>query len=204
MREWPNRVVPRFPVAVFMDRDGTINVDTHYPHRLEDLEFLPSALPALRALAELPVHIIVVSNQAGIALGKYTTEAMIAFNAELRREVAKACGRIDAFYYCPHLERKNLRLGEQPCACSKPAPGMLFEAAADFGVDLSRSIFVGDKSSDIEAGMAAGCYTILVPSTRSAAKANPDYIAPDLRAVVPIVHDLVDRAIALSGTHRTA
>ena len=203
MRDWPIRVVPRFPVAVFLDRDGTINVDTHYPYRLEDLEFLPGALPALSALAALPVNIVVVSNQAGIALGMYTLEAMAAFNRELRRQVAEAGGRIDAFYYCPHLERKNLRPGEQPCPCSKPAPGMLLEAAADFGLDLSRSMFAGDKASDIEAGIAAGCYTILLASTRLTVKPSPDYVAPDLSAVVPIVHDLLDRRVALSGRHRT-
>jgi D-glycero-D-manno-heptose 1,7-bisphosphate phosphatase len=196
-------------VAVFLDRDGTINVDTHYPHRLEDLEFLPGALSALSALAKLPVHVIVVSNQAGIALGMYTREVMAAFNRELRRKVEESCGHIDAFYYCPHLERKNLRPGERLCACSKPAPEMLVEAAADFSLDLSRSILVGDKSSDIEAGIAAGCYTILVASPhavaspRLAAKASPDYTVPDLSAAVPIIQDLSDRVV-LSGRHRTA
>lgn len=203
MRDWPIRVVPRFPVAVFLDRDGTINVDAHYPHRLEDLEFLPRALSSLKALAALPAHIIVVSNQAGIALGMYTAEAMAAFNGELRRRVAEAGGRIDAFYYCPHLERKNLGLGEPPCPCSKPAPGMLLEAAADFGLDLSGSIFVGDKYTDVEAGIAAGCSTILVTSTRLTAEPSPDYVVSDLSAVVPIVHDLLERGVALSGSHRS-
>ena len=120
------------------------------------------------------------------------------------RTVAEAGGRIDAFYYCPHLERKNLGPGEQPCPCSKPAPGMLLEAAADFGLDLSRSIFVGDKSSDVEAGIAAGCYTILVTSTRLAVEPSPDYVVSDLSAVVPIVHDLLERRVALSSSHRTS
>ena len=200
MRDWPIRVVPRYPVAVFLDRDGTINVDGHYPYRLEDLEFLPRALSSLKALAALPAHIIVVSNQAGIALGMYTLEAMSAFNGELRRQVVEAVGRIDAFYYCPHLERKNLGPGEPPCPCSKPAPGMLLEAAADFGLDLSGSIFVGDKSSDVEAGLAAGCSTILVTSTGLAAESSPDYVVPDLSAVVPIVHNLLERRVALSGS----
>ncbi len=111
MRDWPKRVVPHNRVAVFLDRDGTINVDTHYPYRVSELEFLPGVLSALNALAALPVDIIVVSNQAGIALGMYTLDAMAAFNAELRRRVAESGGRIDAFYYCPHLERKNLRPG---------------------------------------------------------------------------------------------
>jgi histidinol-phosphate phosphatase family domain/HAD-superfamily hydrolase, subfamily IIIA len=202
MRDWPIRVVSRFPIAVFLDRDGTINVDTHYPFRLDDLELLPCALSALNALAALPVQIIVVSNQAGIALGMYTHEEMATFNAELRRRVVLAGGRIDAFYYCPHLERKNLGLTEQPCPCSKPAPGMLLEAAADFGLDLSRSMIAGDKPSDVEAGIAAGCYTILVASKRLVLATSPDYVVSDLSALIPIVHGLVDRRARLSGSHR--
>ena len=81
---------------------------------------------------------------------------------------------------------------------------MLFEAAEDFGLDLSRSIFVGDKSSDIEAGIAAGCYTILVASAPLAVKANPDYVTRDLSAVVPIVNELLSRSVTPSRRHRTA
>jgi D-glycero-D-manno-heptose 1,7-bisphosphate phosphatase len=204
MRDWPNRVIPRNRVAVFLDRDGTINVDTHYPYRVSELEFLPGALFALNALAVLPVDIIVVSNQAGIALGMYTLDAMAAFNAELRRRVVESGGRVDAFYYCPHLERKNLRHGERPCLCSKPAPGMLLEAAADFELDLSRSMFVGDKSSDVEAGIAAGCYTILIDAALRTAGTSPDYVVPNLPAVVPIVDDLLEHRVALPSRHSTA
>jgi D-glycero-D-manno-heptose 1,7-bisphosphate phosphatase len=168
------------------------------------LEFLPGALSALKALAALSVDIIVVSNQAGIALGMYTLDAMSAFNAELKRRAAKEGGRIDAFYYCPHLERKNLRHGEKPCLCSKPAPGMLLEAAVDFELDLSRSVFAGDKSSDVEAGIAAGCYTILIAPTRPGAAVSPDYVVSNLSAVVPIVDDLLEHRVAMSSRHRTA
>src|SRR5207249_3394658 len=105
------------------------NVDTHYPFRVDDLRFLPGAVSTLVALAALPVHIIVVSNQAGIALGIYPREAMSVFNQRLRKSIEQAGGRIDAFYYCPYRELKDLAPGEQACPCSKPAPGMLLEAA---------------------------------------------------------------------------
>jgi D-glycero-D-manno-heptose 1,7-bisphosphate phosphatase len=169
---------------------------------LEDLTLLPGALSAFKALSSLPVHVIVVSNQAGIALGMYTTKEMAAFNRELRGRVAEAGGRIDAFYYCPHLERKNLAAGEQPCRCSKPAPGMLLEAAADLGLDLSRSIFVGDKNSDVEAGIAAGCYTVLIASAPlTTVEPSPDYVIGDLTALIPIVHDLLDHRAAIPASH---
>ncbi len=95
-------------------------------------------------------------------------------------------------------------LVEQPCLCSKPAPGMLLEAAADFELDLSRSSFVGDKPSDVEAGIAAGCCTILIAPARLTEGVSPDYVVPNLPAVVPIVDGLLEHPVALSGRHRTA
>jgi histidinol-phosphate phosphatase family protein len=150
MRDWPPICTPRHRRAVFVDQDGTINVDTHFPHRAEEIDFISRALEGLRLLATLPLDVIVVSNQAGIALGIFTREQMSQFNAELRSRVEGCGGRIDAFYYCPHLEPKHL------------APGMLFEAAEDFSFDLSQSFMIGDKTSDIAAGRSAGCVTILV------------------------------------------
>jgi histidinol-phosphate phosphatase family protein len=88
---------------VFLDRDGTINADTHFPYRTEDLEFVPGAVEGLKQLAKLPLDIIVVSNQAGIALGLFTRAQMSEFNAELRSRVEAFGARIDAFYFCPHL-----------------------------------------------------------------------------------------------------
>jgi D-glycero-D-manno-heptose 1,7-bisphosphate phosphatase len=196
VRDWPSHVVPRFASAIFLDRDGTINVDTHYPFRVEDLQFLPGAISTLVVLAALPVHIIVVSNQAGIALGMYPREAMSAFNKQLRESIEKAGGRIDAFYYCPHRELKDLAPGEQPCACSKPAPGMLLEAAAEFHLDLAHSLFIGDKPSDVAAGLAAGCYTILLAESETHLVSRVDYVVKDLPSVLPIVHEVIDRPTA--------
>jgi D-glycero-D-manno-heptose 1,7-bisphosphate phosphatase len=127
MRDWPKKVVPRYQHAIFLDRDGTINADL--------LENAPGAIEGIKMLSMLPLHIIVVSNQAGIALGVFTREQMSEFNAELRSRVESAGGRIDAFYFCPHHEPKHLSTGTPLCSCSKPRPGMLLEAAEDFGLD---------------------------------------------------------------------
>lgn len=187
MRSWPKEVQRCFPVAVFLDRDGTINRDTGYTHRPEQLDLELGAAEGLCMLSDLPVHLIVVSNQSGIALGKFTEADMLAFNAALRQRVEIAGGRLDAFYYCPHREAKHLRPGEQPCSCSKPEPGMLLEVAADFGIDLSSSYLVGDKRSDIEAGRRAGCTTVLVLTGKAGADesnlpSRPDFVAKDLQA----------------------
>lgn len=167
MRDWPPKPNPRYRRAVFLDRDGTINVDTHFPYRIDSLEFIPKAIDGLRLLAKLPLDIIIVSNQAGIALGIFTREQMSQFNAELRSRVEHAGGRIDAFYFCPHREIKHLPPGVPSCACSKPSPGMLLEAAEDFKPDLSKSFLIGDKTSDIAAGEGVGCVTILVKTGKA-------------------------------------
>ena len=148
--------------AVFLDRDGTINVDTHYPHAPGDLSLIAGAEEALAILADLPIHIIVVTNQAGIPLGYFTQDQMSAFNLELRVAVERSGGRIDAFYFCPHLEAKHLPAGVTPHQCVKPSPGMLLEAARDYALELSKCFAVGDKTSDIAAGAAVGCTTVLV------------------------------------------
>lgn len=194
MRDWPADPEPRHPVAVFIDRDGTINVDTHYPHRVEDLQLYPEALEGLRRLARLPVQVVVVSNQAGIAQGRFTTADMARFNQELRRRVEEAGGRIDGFYYCPHKEPHELSPGEAPCPCSKPRPGMLLEAARDFGLDLGRSTMIGDKTSDVLAGEAVGCSTILVRTGKGGLEPGrvevaPDFVADDLAAAARRVEE---------------
>jgi D-glycero-D-manno-heptose 1,7-bisphosphate phosphatase len=180
VRDWPPTPEPAFDVAVFLDRDGTINNDTHYPHRIEDLVILPGVIDALRTLAGFPVHVIAVTNQAGIALSLFTKDDMSRFNQTIRERVEDGGGRIDGFYYCPHREPKDLIPGEEPCPCAKPAPGMLIEAAADFCVDLTRSYMVGDKTSDVEAGRAAGCKAILVLSGKAGQEKGALNVKPDL------------------------
>lgn len=167
MRDWPPKLNPQYGRAVFLDRDGTINIDTHFPHQVQSLKFIPKAIDGLRLLAVLPLQIIVVSNQAGIALGIFTREQMSQFNAELRSIVEHAGAYIDAFYFCPHLEAKHLPPGVSPCECSKPSPGMLLEAAKEFKLDLSRSFVIGDKTSDIAAGESVGCVTILLETGKA-------------------------------------
>ena len=189
MREWPEMVRPTYERAIFLDRDGTISEDSHYPHRVEDLNFLPGALGVMKHAAALPVHIIVVTNQAGIALRRFTVQEMVQYNQVLRERLQEAGGRIDAFYYCPHKEPKELEAGERGCECAKPRPGMLFEAAKDFNLSLRQSFLIGDKQSDILAGQAAGCRTWLVKTGKAgsdmeAGTASPHSTVADLAAAL--------------------
>lgn len=190
MRDWPETVRPLYRRAVFLDRDGTINVDKHYTHRVEDLELIDGAASAIRALAALPVHLIVVTNQAGIALGRYEYEDMSRFNRALLGAIEDAGGRIDAFYYSPEKEAKDLSPGETQSPHSKPAPGMLLEAAADYDLDLPRSFLIGDKASDITAGQSARCFSLLVQTGKAGREAGADVVTPD--AEVPTIAEAVE------------
>jgi D-glycero-D-manno-heptose 1,7-bisphosphate phosphatase len=182
---------------VFLDRDGTINLDSHYPAGRDALELLPNSLAGLQILSALPLDLIVVTNQAGISLGLLTREQMSEFNAALRLLVEASGARIDAFYFCPHLEPKNLRPGASPCECSKPAPGLLREAEKDFDLNLRASYVIGDKSSDIAAGQAVGCTSILVETGKSGHEEGALPVVPD--RTVP---DLLAAALAIQSAFR--
>ena len=169
--------------AVFLDRDGTINVDHGYVFRPGDFEFIPGAPEAIRRLKGAGYLVIVVTNQAGVARGLYGESDVHDLHRHLDRELARHNTAIDAYYYCPHHPEKGTEPYRRECACRKPLPGMLLQAAADFSVDLARSFLVGDKRSDIEAGLAAGCQPILVETGYGAD-------VESLPAEVPRVADL--------------
>lgn len=197
MRDWPGEVQPRYRRAIFLDRDGTINADTHYPHQADKLTFIPGAIEGLRLLSALEYHLIVISNQAGIALGLFTYEQMSAFNAAMREQVENQGGRLDAFYYSPYLESKNLPNGSKTDFSTKPNPGMLVEAAEDFSLRLEESFVVGDKSSDVAAGQRAGCRTILVMTGKAgkeedAVPCEPDFVAANLYEAARLILSLCD------------
>lgn len=145
--------------AVFLDRDGTINIDKGYVHRLEDWEWISGAIDAIVALKNTGFLVIVITNQAGIARGYYDETDMNNLHTMINKELKKHGAKIDGFYHCPH----HSDFGEErKCECRKPLPGMIYKAVRDFNIDLSRSWLIGDKASDIQAGQAAGVKTILV------------------------------------------
>ncbi len=148
--------------AVFLDRDGTINVEKNYLHRVEDFEFIPGAPEAIRRLKQAGFLVIVVSNQSGVARGYFPLEDVQRLHAHLQAELARFDTAIDAFYVCPHHPHEGVGEYRRECDCRKGNPGMLLQAAADFDIDLSASFMVGDKVADIEAGKRSGCRSVLV------------------------------------------
>lgn len=148
--------------AVFLDRDGTINVEKDYLYRIEDFEFIEGAVDAIRALKESGFLVIVVTNQSGVARGFYTLDDVATLHGHIQDELGRAGTRIDAFYACPHHPDAGAGTYTRDCDCRKGNPGMLLQAAREHHVDLQTSFMVGDKLADVEAGVRAGCHAILV------------------------------------------
>jgi D-glycero-D-manno-heptose 1,7-bisphosphate phosphatase len=151
--ELPMRV--RRP-AVFFDRDGVLNADTGYVHRKQDFVWLPGATEAIRFCNDHGVFVFVVTNQAGVAHGLYDERAIDKLHGWIGEELAVIGAHIDAFIHCPHHPEGKRAPYRAACRCRKPAPGMILDLLSRWSVDPTRSILVGDKQSDLDAGSAAG------------------------------------------------
>jgi D-glycero-D-manno-heptose 1,7-bisphosphate phosphatase len=148
--------------AVFVDRDGTLNVNTGYVGDPAAVTLVPGAAAGVRLLAAAGYAIVVVSNQSGIARGYFTPAAADVVDARVRELLAAGGATITASYRCPHWPEEDRPSDVPACDCRKPKPGMLLQAAADLGIDLPRSWMIGDRLLDMQAGSAAGCRCVLV------------------------------------------
>jgi histidinol-phosphate phosphatase family protein len=159
--------------AVFVDKDGTLVENVPYNVDPARIALTPGAADGIAALARHGYRVIVVSNQPGIALGKYERAALGPVIDRLRELVP-----LDGFYFCPHAPPER-------CACRKPAPGLLARAAEEHGVSLAESWLIGDILDDIEAGRRAGCRTVLLDNGNETewqltAERLPHHVARDL------------------------
>jgi len=161
---------------VFLDRDGTLVRDHGYTHRVEDYALLPDVREGLGRLARAGFRLAIVTNQSGIGRGYYDVAAFQAFQRVLVDDLARSGIALEASFFCPHLP-------DAGCACRKPAPGLLLEAARALGADLAASFVIGDRVADAEAGRRAGCRDVVIVRRPGA----PDPGAP---ADVAVVHDL--------------
>lgn len=142
--------------AVFLDRDGTLIEEAGYLDSLDRMYLYPWTVDALRLLARAGYRRVVVTNQSGIALGLFD-EAFVRRTHEALTDRLEAAGAaIDAYYYCPHHPHGHVDALGQVCACRKPGPAMVEQAAADFDIDLSRSYAIGDRWSDVQLASTAG------------------------------------------------
>ena len=148
--------------AVFLDKDGTVLVDEPYNVDPEQMRFAANAKQALGRLGRLGIPLIVVSNQPGVALGRFEAAALGAVEARLAEMFEDSGARLSGFYWCPHDPSGVVPEFSVRCLCRKPLSGLLARAASEHGIDLRRAWMVGDILDDVEAGNRAGCLTIFV------------------------------------------
>ena len=147
--------------AVFLDRDGTLNIDHGYVHKIDDFQFIEGSIDALKALKEMGYLLVLVTNQSGIARGYFSEDQFLQLTEWMDWSLADRGVDLDGIYYCPHHPEGKGEYKEE-CECRKPKPGMLMKAAKDFNVDLEKSWMIGDGENDVLAGKNAGCKTVLI------------------------------------------
>jgi D-glycero-D-manno-heptose 1,7-bisphosphate phosphatase len=174
----------RLKPAVFLDRDGTISEEVGYLNHVSRFCMFPFAPAAIRKLNQRGLLVFVITNQSGVARGYYPESFVHEVNDLMSIQLGHAGAHLDGIYYCPHTSA-------DACACRKPGPGMLHQAAAKHGVDLTRSFVVGDRHSDVELAHRVDARSIMVRTGYGEGeilwhaqkwKIMPDYIAADLAA----------------------
>jgi D,D-heptose 1,7-bisphosphate phosphatase len=167
--------------AIFIDRDGTINVDVHYLDNPDKFQMYPGVGEGVKKLKENGFKVIVITNQSGIARGYFTKKQLSNIHEKMRKEFQKFDIELDGIYYCPHHPDDN-------CNCRKPNTELFEKAVKEHNIDIKKSYVLGDKIQDISAGKKIGAGAILIPEPHLKGKflsknndweSNPDYIADD-------------------------
>lgn len=142
--------------ALFLDRDGVINIDHAYVHRPAQTEWVPGIFDLVRRAKSAGLEPIVITNQAGIARGYFDEAQFLAYMAWIAEAFRLEACPLLAIYHCPHHPSAGVGEFRIDCNCRKPAPGMIQRAAKEWDLNLARSVLIGDKAGDVEAGIAAG------------------------------------------------
>ncbi len=142
--------------AIFLDRDGVINVEKNYVHLVEDFEFIEGIFELCALVQRLNFRIVIITNQAGIGRGYYTIDDFDRLTKWMLAQFRARGIRIEKVYYCPYHPSAGVGKYRKNSSDRKPNPGMILKAKREFDLDLSKSILVGDKDSDLEAGRTAG------------------------------------------------
>jgi D-glycero-D-manno-heptose 1,7-bisphosphate phosphatase len=162
--------------ALFLDRDGVINEDRHYVHRIEDFRFLDGIFDLCHSATRAEMAIIVVTNQAGIGRGIFTEQQFHDLTDWMTAHFQDKGIRIQQVYFCPHHPTHGIGRYRSECSCRKPNPGMILRARDDHDIDLQNSVLIGDKPWDIAAAKAAGVGTsVLVSAPGVVLTEKPDF-----------------------------
>lgn len=156
------------PKALFLDRDGVVNVEKNYLHKIEDFELLEGIVEICQSYQAQGYLIIIVTNQSGISRGYYSDEDFHNLSDWMKGYFLSLGITITHIYYCPHHESIN-----GPCECRKPEPGMFLEAQKEYAIDMKNSVMIGDNERDIEASQKAGVgYNVLLSTQATISKAD--------------------------------
>jgi D-glycero-D-manno-heptose 1,7-bisphosphate phosphatase len=162
--------------AVFLDRDGTINEQMGYINHISRFQMLPGVADAIRRLNEAEIPVVVVTNQSGLARGYFPAELLTAVHEKMVALLAENGAHVDGIYVCPHHPEAKMEEYRLNCDCRKPKPGLLLLAAAEMGLDLARSVVVGDRWSDLKTAKAIGALPVLVLTGYG--RGDAQYIGP--------------------------
>ena len=191
--------------AVFLDRDGTLNEEVGHMDQLARFRLYPFANRAVREINKAGLLAIVVTNQSGVGRGMFPEELVQAVHERLMREMQGAGARLDGIYYCPHHPQAEIEKYRVECACRKPSPGMMEQAAERFGIRLEESFVIGDRYVDVEMAHRAGAASVLVLTgfgrdewerEREGGPQQPEHVAEN-------VYDAVQWVLGrMRGSHR--
>jgi D-glycero-D-manno-heptose 1,7-bisphosphate phosphatase len=179
--------------AIFIDRDGTLSHEVGYVNHLSRFRPFSYAVDAIRLVNRSPFAAVLVTNQAGVARGYFPEVLVEEVHASLRETLAAGGARLDGIYYCPHHPSAGRPPYRRDCDCRKPRPGLLHRAAADLGLDLTRSYVIGDRHGDLELAWQVGARGVLVKSGYGLGELTyhapgwprqPDLVAEDLLGAV--------------------
>lgn len=187
-------------IAVFLDRDGTINEEANFVRKPEEFVLIPKAADAIAKLNRLGIKTFVLTNQSGIARGYYTEEILSLIHDRMKELLSDLGAFVDDIFFCPHHPEGSVPEYSIECQCRKPKPGLLLVAEKKYHIDLERSFVIGDMERDIETGKALNMKTILVLTgkgtetrERLTAGKTPDFIAEDLLDAVNYIEKTLNK-----------
>jgi len=190
--------------AVFLDRDGVINQmvvspeGPDSPRSAEEFKLLPGAAAAVRRLNELGLPVVVVSNQPGVAKGKFPPANLEAMTERMKEALQADLAGLQGIYYCMHHPQAVVDDYRQACDCRKPKPGLLVQAASEMSLELVGSYMVGDQPRDMIAGKSVGCTTFLIGTGRPEPKPDEaDHVCGDLEAATRLIAQLESAIVAI-------
>lgn len=179
--------------AIFLDRDGTLNIDYGYVHEIDQFHFIEGSIEALQQLKQMGYLLVLVSNQSGIARGYFSEQQFLQLTEWMDWSLADRGVDLDGIYYCPH-HPDGIGEFKQDCNCRKPKAGMLGQAIKELKIDPACSIMIGDKMEDMMAGKSAGIkMNILVRSGKTVTEDSEklaDYVIDSITDVVALIRKL--------------